>query len=138
MLWHHGEVVITTAQLHSTNPELTFCAGSNPAHVVSEIGNEGMVPPGNKAKCLSSVNQTTKTFHHHHHHHHHHQCIHSHFISSLSRSERDSWITEASKAIIIAVKISERKASQRQREVFSQVNILYDLSNHLNILLLIF
>ena len=75
MLWHHGEVVITTAQLHSTNPELTFCAGSNPAHVVSEIGNEGMVPPGNKAKCLSSVNQTTKTFHHHHHHHHHHHQI---------------------------------------------------------------
>ena len=27
-----------------------------------------MVPPGNKAKCLSSVNYTTKRIHHHHHH----------------------------------------------------------------------
>ena len=30
-------VVITTAQLHSTKPELRFCAGSNPAREVSEI-----------------------------------------------------------------------------------------------------
>ena len=30
-------VVITTAQLHSTNPEFRFCAGSNPACGVSEI-----------------------------------------------------------------------------------------------------
>ena len=30
-------VVITTEQLHSTKPELRFCAGSNPAHGVSEI-----------------------------------------------------------------------------------------------------
>ena len=30
----HGVVVITTAQLHSTKPELRFCASSNP---VSEI-----------------------------------------------------------------------------------------------------
>ena len=35
------------------------------------------------------------------------------------REVRDSWITEASEAIIIAVKISERKASQRGKEVFS-------------------
>ena len=27
----------TTAQLHSTKPELRFCAGSNPARGVSEI-----------------------------------------------------------------------------------------------------
>ena len=33
----HGVVVITTAQLHSTQPELRFCAGSNPARGVSEI-----------------------------------------------------------------------------------------------------
>ena len=32
-----GAVVITTAQLHSTKPELRFCAGSNPAPGVSEI-----------------------------------------------------------------------------------------------------
>ena len=30
-------VVITTAQLHSTKPELRFCASSNPARGVSEI-----------------------------------------------------------------------------------------------------
>ena len=33
----HGVVVITTAQLHSSKPELRFCAGSNPARGVSEI-----------------------------------------------------------------------------------------------------
>ena len=32
-----GVVVITTAQLHSTKPELRFCAGSNPARDMSEI-----------------------------------------------------------------------------------------------------
>ena len=36
-MWHRGVVVITTAQLHSTKPELGFCAGSNPAHDVLEI-----------------------------------------------------------------------------------------------------
>ena len=30
-------VVITAAQLHSTKPQLRFCAGSNPARGVSEI-----------------------------------------------------------------------------------------------------
>ena len=30
-------VVINTAKLHSTNPELRLCAGSNPARDVSEI-----------------------------------------------------------------------------------------------------
>ena len=34
-----GVVVITTAQLHSTKPELRFCAVSNPARGVSEIRN---------------------------------------------------------------------------------------------------
>ena len=37
MVWHHGVVVITTAQLHSTKPELRFRAGSYPARGVSEI-----------------------------------------------------------------------------------------------------
>ena len=36
-LWRRGVVVITTAQLHSTKPELNFCAGSNPARAVSKI-----------------------------------------------------------------------------------------------------
>ena len=30
-------VVIITAQLHSTTPELKFCEGSNPVHGVPEI-----------------------------------------------------------------------------------------------------
>ena len=34
---YRGVVVITTAQLHATKSELRFCAGSNPAHSVSEI-----------------------------------------------------------------------------------------------------
>ena len=36
-MWHCGVVVITTAQLHSMKPEFRFCAGSNPAHGISEI-----------------------------------------------------------------------------------------------------
>ena len=36
-LWRRGVVVITTAQLHSTKPELRLCAGSKPARGVSEI-----------------------------------------------------------------------------------------------------
>ena len=35
--WRHAIVVITTVQLHSTKPELRFCANSNPARGVSEI-----------------------------------------------------------------------------------------------------
>ena len=37
LLWRRGVVVITTAQLHSTKPELRFCTGSNPACSVLEI-----------------------------------------------------------------------------------------------------
>ena len=37
--YENGLVVITTAQLHLTNPELSFCAGSNPACGMSEIRN---------------------------------------------------------------------------------------------------
>ena len=36
-LWRRGVVVLTTAQLHSTKPQLRFCAGSNPARGASEI-----------------------------------------------------------------------------------------------------
>ena len=76
-LWCRGVVVIITAQLHSTNPELKFCAGSNPARSVSRWwGFLAMAPAGNKAKRLSLVNHTTKTIYHHHHHHHHHHYHH--------------------------------------------------------------
>ena len=33
-------MVIAAEQLHSTNPEFRFCAGSNPARGVSEIHND--------------------------------------------------------------------------------------------------
>ena len=36
-LWCRGVVFITTAQLHSTKPELGFCTGSNPARGGLEI-----------------------------------------------------------------------------------------------------
>ena len=35
--WHGGVVVIATTQLHSTKPELRFCADSDPACDMSEI-----------------------------------------------------------------------------------------------------
>ena len=63
-------MVITTAQLHSTKPELWFCAGSNPARNVSEIRNGEDLWQLSRLeimlKGLSSVNHTTKTIHHHH------------------------------------------------------------------------
>ena len=37
--WRRVVVVITTAQLHSTKPELRFCAVLNPTRDVSEIRN---------------------------------------------------------------------------------------------------
>ena len=36
-MWYHDLMVITTVQLHSTKPKLSFCAGSNSACGVSEI-----------------------------------------------------------------------------------------------------
>ena len=58
-------LVITTAQLHSTKPELRFCAGC----CVGDLqwwGSLTMFPAGNKGKCLSSANHTTKSTHHDH------------------------------------------------------------------------
>ena len=39
--WRHGVVVISTAQLHSTKPELRFCAVSKPARGVLVIRDGG-------------------------------------------------------------------------------------------------
>ena len=72
-LLRRGVVVITTAQLHSPKPELSFCAGSNPARGVSEIREGEDLWQWSRLEIrlrLSSVNDTTKTIHHHHHHHH--------------------------------------------------------------------
>ena len=63
-------MVITTAQLHSSKPELRFCAGSNPARGVSEIRDVEDLWQLSQLEIslgLSSVNHTTKTIHHHHH-----------------------------------------------------------------------
>ena len=58
-------MVITTAQLHSTKPELRFRTGSNPARGLLEIPDVAnvltMVPTGNEAKRLSLANHTIKT-----------------------------------------------------------------------------
>ena len=35
--WRRGVVVTTSAQLHSTKPEIKLWAGSNPADSMSEI-----------------------------------------------------------------------------------------------------
>ena len=40
VLWRRGGIVITTAQLHSLKPELTFCAGLNTAHDLLRIHND--------------------------------------------------------------------------------------------------
>ena len=61
----HSVLVITTAQLHSTKPEFRFCTGSNTAWACHQ--SLTMIPAGNKAKCLSSVNHTTKVIHHYYH-----------------------------------------------------------------------
>ena len=39
--WCRSVVIITTAQLHSTKPELRFCAGSNPTRSMSEMIHDG-------------------------------------------------------------------------------------------------
>ena len=52
-------MVIFTAQLHSTKPELRSCAGSNHARGNSRWrGSLTMVLARNKAKCFSLVNPT--------------------------------------------------------------------------------
>ena len=62
-LWRRGVVVITTAEIHSTKPELRFCAGSNRAGDVSEIGDgEGLWQWSRleirlKAFCRSTIPQ---------------------------------------------------------------------------------
>ena len=38
-MWRRGVAVITTAQLHTTKPELRLCVGSNPARSASEMCN---------------------------------------------------------------------------------------------------
>ena len=64
-----GVVVITTAQLYSTKPELRSCAGSNPARSVSEMRDGENLWQWSRlemrCKRLSSVNQSAKTIHLH-------------------------------------------------------------------------
>ena len=58
-----------TAPLHSTKPELRFCAGSNPVPGMSEIRDDEDLWQWSRLEIRLN---TTKTNHHHHHHHHHH------------------------------------------------------------------
>ena len=69
ILWSRGVVVITTAQLYSTKPELRSCAGSNPARSMSEMRDGENLWQWSRLemRCerLSSVNQSAKTIHLH-------------------------------------------------------------------------
>ena len=82
--WRCGVGVITTAQLHSTKPEIRFCAGSKScSRRVRDSQYWGSLTrflAGNKAKHLSPVNHTTKAIHHCHHRHHHH---HHHYVNMI-------------------------------------------------------
>ena len=68
-LWCCGAVVITTAQVHLTKPELRFYVGSNPARSVSDVQDGEdlliMVPARNKARRFLSVNHIRKIICHH-------------------------------------------------------------------------
>ena len=72
-LWRRGVVVITTAQIHSTKPELRFCADSNRARGVSEIRDgEGLWQWSRleirlKAFCRSTIPQKQFIIIIHHH-----------------------------------------------------------------------
>ena len=65
----------TTAQLHSTKPELRFCTGSNPACSVSEIHDvedlwqRSWLEIRLNAFCQSTIPQKQFITYHHHHHH---------------------------------------------------------------------
>ena len=64
-----GVVVITTAQHHSTKPELRFFAGANPARGMSEIRNgEDLwqwLRLEIRLNAFRRFNHITKTIHHH-------------------------------------------------------------------------
>ena len=70
-LWRYGAVVITTAQLHSTKPwTQVLCKFQSCSWHVRDSqwwGSLTIVLAGNKVKCPSSVNHTTRTIHHHIH-----------------------------------------------------------------------
>ena len=91
--WRRSVVVITTTQLHSTKPELRF--GDS-----RWWGSLAMVPVGNKAEHLSSVNHTTKTIHHYHHHHHHHQFIITHKSFDVEKMSCVCWVIRPDLLII--------------------------------------
>ena len=61
-------MVITTAHLHSTKPELRFKSCSRRVGDSRWWRSLTMVPAGNNAIRLSAVNLATKTILHYHHH----------------------------------------------------------------------
>ena len=90
-LRHRSVAVITTAQL----PHCTSCL---PSFGDSRWrGSLTMVPAGNKAKRLSSVNHTTKTIHHHHQHHHTVQI----FTSNSHRQKHESKVSKLCKGCFL-------------------------------------
>ena len=86
-MWRRGVVVITTAELHWTKPELRFCAGSNPARGASEIRDGDDLWQWSRLEIRlnafrrSVIPQKHLPHHHHHHHHHHNMSPNSKFCS---------------------------------------------------------
>ena len=127
--WRRGVLVITTAQLYSTS--LNW--GSAQVQILlaacwrfEMVRISDMVPAGNKAKRLSSINHTTKTIHHHHHHHHHHhqkkkshsdRFRHIQVLSSISRNYSGVFKTLCNFGIIRAVVYLELWQIQNQKHI---------------------
>ena len=109
-----GAVVITTAKLPSTEPELRFFAGSKPACGMSEIRHGEdlwqwsrleMWPKHLSSVNLSSVNHTTKTILHHHHLHHLH-----HLPDVAATDECKSFVFVNFAALVVDVVIVDEAA----------------------------
>ena len=72
-LWHRSVVVNTTTQLHSTKPELRFCAGSNSAYDMLEICDGEDLWQWSRLEiklhtfCHSAIPQKQIIIIHHHH-----------------------------------------------------------------------
>ena len=94
-----------------------------------------MVPAGNKAKRLSSVNHITKTIHHHHHHHHHHN------IRKICTGQVDDYTTGCFLDYtyfkkyykIIAIDLSKQQALDADRKAIQQINFTANLNRVGNI-----
>ena len=72
LLWHRGIVVITNPKLNLTKLELRVCAGSNPAHDMSQVCNGKNLKQGSRLEISpndfrrSTIKQKKFILIHHH------------------------------------------------------------------------